>query len=348
MELDNDLSYSLLSVLLFFNITNVLLHSFGTYLLLTTYSTTKNEIQMLFLINLSVSEALINLFEIVRCILGMVTVPSSSSKLHESILDYVVIFSFTGISVVYYFVMFFLTFDRLMDIILNIRYPIFWSERKTKILLVVTWSTCITIAIIVSFLYAFKRFDWEKHFFQYFVPTANFSFLILAFTTYGFIFHKYAQAKKNPPFLSSYYKQTHTERTRNQYSAFRLFRKSRFFVSVWLIVTFITFMIVPDLLYLFIGIIQHNRTKGLQITCNISYAISNTLDAIIYIMLDCNVRKELLKKLKFCHDCWSSSRMSNNQHQDVLMQRNDTKMSYIRDENGGEETNTGESESVKL
>lgn len=301
------MNYVLLFSLLFLNALNVILHSIGAYLLLSLYATCKYKIQQIYLIHLSISECLINFLEIVRTVLDLINLNGDAKLIAEEIRHYTLILSFTGISVVYYFDMIYLTLDKLMDIVLNIKYPIYWNEHKTKRLLGVTWFLGILSSIIVSFSYKFLNFKWEPAFFKYFYPPIEITFILLAFVTYAFIFRKYTQAHRNLPGTIVSLDSSIDGRKRN---AFQLFRRSRFYIAVLLIITFLLFFVVPDLTYLSIAVIQKKKSEILTHICWICYAISNLADAYIYIFVQDKVRRTLLKKLPFCGESYNEKYIS--------------------------------------
>ena len=57
-------------------------------------------------------------------------------------------------------------------------------------------------------------------------------------------------------------------------------------------------MIIPDMTYLFVAVINNKDDEHLELTCMIFYAVSNLLDAAIYIYFLKDVRKFLLAKIK--------------------------------------------------
>ena len=73
-------------------------------------------------------------------------------------------------------------------------------------------------------------------------------------------------------------------------NALQIFRKSRFYISVLLITTFLRFVKVPDLVYLFVGILNKNDSSTLLTACWVSYAVANLSDAYIYIFMQRDVR----------------------------------------------------------
>ena len=278
--------------LLFLNLLNVFFHSIGVYLLTSMYPTCKRRIQQIYLINLSLTECLINLLEICRIISGIIPCKHSHVNIVDESRHYTLIVSFTGVSIVYYFDMVYLTFDRLMDVALNIKYPIYWNEKKAKYLLMTTWLIGFLTCLSVSLCYRFLDFSWEDAFFKFFYPPIEFAFIILALATYGFIFLRYRKSRINFP--GSIMVHTH------QPSTMQIFRKSRFYISLLLIVTFLVFMVAPDLTYLFYGIIYKSESEILMTSCWISYAIANLADAYIYIFVQPNVRRKFWTMFPFC------------------------------------------------
>ena len=65
-------------------------------------------------------------------------------------------------------------------------------------------------------------------------------------------------------------------------------------------------MATPDITYLLYGL-SDQRDDGtstkLQVCCWISYAISNLVDGYIYILLQADVKKLLMKKMSKCWCC---------------------------------------------
>lgn len=299
------MAHVLQSVLVSLNIANVLLHSIGIYLLVKIQQRNSGNIQTVYVINLSVCEAIMNFLELLRRIPSFFTIRADVESTISVVNEYIHIVMFTGISFVFYWVMIFLTLDRLLDILLNIRYPIYWNETKTKNLLGGTWFLGVMLCVTVSMLYYSIGFDWEDAFFKYFYPAISIGFIGLAIVTYGFIFKRYRRTRTNPvcfynnPIATNQNFNTIDTTTSNrQPNAWTVFRKSRFYISVLLILSFIFFMLIPDMTYLLYGIIHKKKDEVLVAACWISYAISNCVDAIIYIFLQADVRKLLWMKIR--------------------------------------------------
>ena len=92
-------------VLFLFNIFNVVIHSTGCFLLVSIYKLNKPNAkrkrspQQIYLINLSISEGLMNVVEIMRLILKYIPVSNEVSTYCVEIRHYLLIINFTGFMV---------------------------------------------------------------------------------------------------------------------------------------------------------------------------------------------------------------------------------------------------------
>ena len=77
-----------------------------------------------------------------------------------------------------------------------------------------------------------------------------------------------------------------------------IFRQSRFYVSACLILNFILFVAVPDLIFLVANIDNHEYVHQPAEALMILYNVSFLSDACIYIILHPPVRRLLLKKIR--------------------------------------------------
>ena len=287
-------------ILMVLNVANIVLHTCGTYLLYLVNKTYAKTAQQIFLIHLSISETLMNLIECLRRILDFILVFGITSYAIVEVRHYLQIISLTGISFMFYMVMVYITFDRLMNILLNIYYPLYWSVTKTKYLLYGTWCISLFVCVIICIAHYLVGYNWRDGTFTYFYPTVDIIFICLAVATYTLIFRKYKQSVMRRRKNKISRKRSVCART--QSSSFergrRLFQKSRFYIPVLLITSFILFTVASDLIYLFYGLVSGNESENLLIMCWISYAVSNLVDGIIYIFMHHHVNILFHKKRK--------------------------------------------------
>ena len=263
----------------------MVLHTTGSYLLICLYRDGQNKPEHLFLLNLSISEIVIAVLDILSEILKL-----SKNDLALNIKDYVDIANGYGISLVYYLCMMFLTVDRLLEIILSIKYYLYCDEKKAKRLLKVTWGLSILSCITISIVHGVTKADVFDPLYMYIYPTMDFIFIIIAFVTYVFLFRKY-RLSRIPPTQKS----APGSRKRRE-TALRVFRTSQFHVPVLLIATFLVFMIIPDLLNPF-GVTGSEESLVYKF-CIFSFGLAYLTDAVIYIFLSPAVKNLLLKNLR--------------------------------------------------
>ena len=218
----------ILSVL---NLVATILHILGCYLLVCQYKNGLQNSQQLYLINLAVSEGSVNFLQL------LTNYTSHNLYVLRQCQHYIKTVRGYGFVTVYYLTMIYLTLDKLFHIALNMKYPLYWNGDRTKMLLITTWVITISSAITVSVVHHFTGFEVLEVLDWYVYPTFNVIFLICAVIAYGFIFHKYKESRMPPvPYITG----------QRRESTYQIFRKSRFFIPVLLITTFIFFLAIPD------------------------------------------------------------------------------------------------------
>lgn len=293
------------------NILNVFLHTAGIALLLSASKTNvRNRLgeckQHIFLLNLSIAEVLFNFIKAVRVILFYI---DQESQVIETVRHYLLIVNFTAIWIQVCVALFGMTIDRLMNITLELKYPIYWNKSKSKNCLLIGWCVSACIGISISLAYLFFKFPWEEVFFLYVYPTIDASFILLAIVTYVLIFRKYKESQKFRE-LSMSMQSDAEEPLQNDTSnkkgkcSFLIFIKTRFYVPIMLVLTFLIFIVIPDLVYLTLGLHANLEHRNLILAgCWISYAVENFCDVIIYVFLQPNIRKHLTETMQMWYPC---------------------------------------------
>ena len=187
---------------------------------------------------------------------------------------------------------------------LSIKYTIIVTEERCKKLLCITWTLALLLCVaeVIYYHHNKYKFNWEDVLFMYVYPPVQLIFLTLSLVAYSFIFHAYKQAKHHRP-------GTLPGRIIRRQSSFQLFKSSRFFVYVLLVVTFFVFMLIPDVTYVLMAKVYDIHSDVLVTSCMICYAVSNLCDAFIYILAEKRVRQKWLEKLSGlfsrCCCCWT-------------------------------------------
>ena len=277
-------------ILLLLNLLNSFLHTTGFYLLICLYKEGNQEVQILFLINLSLVEGFVNITGFISQITFFYIKPSIIAN---EIYTYIWIINETGINFIYFMAIIYITVDKWLEILLNIKYFLYVNERKVKYLLTATWLTGLLFSIGLSVAVGVFKIDFEniqEELTKFYYPTFDFVFITVLIVCYVYIFRQFKQTRVKP------HLQQPSVTVRQ--STFLVFRKSKFFIPFLLTFTFVLFVIIPDLLYLFIVVISDNFSVELDTACYISYALSDLVDAILYIFLYGDVRRLLWRKIK--------------------------------------------------
>ena len=279
---------------------NIIFHSIGCYLLLKLYKNGKENVQQIYLINLSITHTLGNMFQLISRVLLMV-------KNGDTAYFCIIVILLTLFTFSYYMSMVYITVDKALDILLNIKYPLYWNEHRAKYLVYLTWLVGVLTSVFVFVLHYVGNITVENiadHMFLYVYPLFDFTFVVLAVLCYSFLFHKYKQSRFSPCCPQNNVKIFNCKFRAVTGRVLKIFRTSNFYISVLLILTFLIFMVIPNLVYLVYGVLGGNKSKTLDDTLLILFNISYLLDAWIYIFAQQPVRRMLFKKLRLSMRCY--------------------------------------------
>lgn len=299
----------ILSIILGVEIFNSTTHGFGAYLL-HALSRSDHDTQRLFLLNLACSEFLWNLVAIIRDAIRLAYLLICSYDKGHLVKAYFVVEMAlaTGVTYINYTAMLYLTVDRLLHIILHLRYDQYWNRRRTKILLGITWIFNIVLSAVFAILTYFKFgyvFAYTSSAISVYIPTGLFVlYVIVCVVTYYNMFMLHARSEQRS---ASHGSTTHAPTI----SLLKIFRKSRFFISVILIGSYMLLTVMPGLIRSMIILLKANENIRTYVSMYylISSRISHSVDGAIYIFLQSDVRKLLYKKVA-CKKRFNDSEIS--------------------------------------
>ena len=359
-------------VLALLNIINIIFHS-ASFLLLSYINKNKGDesCQQVYIVHLCVCEILINILILTLVILN-ITLPTDSPCMLGGVCDYISVIYFSAPFTVYFLLMCFITIDKLLEVVLHIRYPTYVNRSKAKVAAAVAWVTggvmgvqaCIYHAVVMGNKEGYvegllsHKMDHESHdmirsYFTFFYPLCHIMFTILSITTYTLIFHRFKQsryrpntqmmsnshtvaqrkssgkhkkAQKSSPTttniapsssrcsdtfkISSNKSNTFTNSTNsrslnNNYrqsrekSTFQVFLRSRFYVCILLVASYVMFVAVPDTVYLFYGILHHKeKEEVLHTACFVCSTVATTVDVYAYVFVQPSVKRTMWKLLR--------------------------------------------------
>ena len=265
----------------------VVAHIFTLYLLFCVHQNEKAGVQEWLVANLSTTAILINVLFIfcsIRLLPGV-----NSTGLERFCVGYRWSIVTTLMYFSYYLSMFYIVINKLLEVRLSIRHPVYCNTTNVKYLLAATWTAGLVICILVN-LTAESPSD------TYYMPIVisyvflDAVFICTAVTSSGYIFKRFRQSRIAPTAASGIPAE----------SFWKVFRNSRFYVSVVLVVTFIIFTVIPSVIWMVVAsslVSQCTTKKFIFRIVIIQYRTSFLADSLVYILTNTTVRSLLIKKI---------------------------------------------------
>ena len=257
----------------------VVIHTFGI-LFLTKYAKLFAKTQRLYFISLSTSTMLISTHHILTIIIDL------TDKLQRQKSWFVVIeiIHIYGIWFIYYITLIALTLDRFGEVFYNIKYPLYVTQKKTFVLIIVLWIFGICVAssfLILTFAYSvlpYKDKDYDDISQDYLYPILDTALVINALIVYTYIYIKLDRTNKLMPRFSRRSESQSSQKLLPCLCLIRRRNNQKFFVPALIIVTFIIFVCIPDAIRSAITI-----PPMLKRIATSMYSINMISDVIIYI-----------------------------------------------------------------
>ena len=291
------------SVLITFSFINILMHTIGCLLLINNCKQRrKTRVQTLYLIWISTTTIVKNILAIMLVILEL---PGLDHQWAVEFREYLGIL-FGSVVFVYYWFMFTLTSDRLAATILNFKYRRYWNLKRAKYLIASTIFINISVCIGMFILYStlgqkkFKQYYVSAIFYTYIPSILDLSFLILAIITYSIIFLRYIQSMRQPwrtlkrTSSSQSSRQSLNNKNKDRCS---LFFESRFLISLFIILSFVCFSVIPGLVFACFEIVGKQIPEKLLLFVYISFKLSDAVESVIYSFMQRSIKNELWRRM---------------------------------------------------
>ena len=267
-------------VLLFLGSLIAALHLLSLILLFTIKRSNMNGNQKYLLISLCLTEFCFGVSIVLRVIFHFLKMINAIKILH--------IFDMIPLYLVYLFIMIFITVDRLLEFRMNIKYSLYWSSKKTLIVLIIVFTTSISIFIFWVALQQSLVFEYREFVRNYVLPPFAAVFMILAIYTYYLIFKKLKENRTKNEMRTQNLKlqNSHLEIAKGR-------RTYRIFVPSLIIATFILFGIIPFVLLTLYYSAFSIKYEALHNAVLITFPLGWIVDAVIYIFSLKQVRRKL-------------------------------------------------------
>lgn len=276
------------------DITSVVLHSIGSYGLVAVCGQNRSKEQRLFILNLSICDALFNVLYIPSDSLYLVQL-YKSQKLNQSIAtvtnetfvedehsdiaiakNFIEISMYIGMNIMVYTSLSYITLDRLGKTVLGLMYNKYWNKRKTKRLIYSTWIIAFVMTVIAWIFEQHVESYWELVT-TYMYPLFDLMLIPIFLVTYVKIFLTYKRS---------------TERFSH------MCKRTFFVVPLLLMTSFCIFVIIPDLIHLSNAMEFMRMSKELHDGTKILYRMQFIMDAVIYIFVLRDVRQFISLRIR--------------------------------------------------
>ena len=283
-------------VLVILNILNLILQCTGAFLLISVFKNNHETVEMVYLINLSITGLIANIVilleECTYLISKSIGISPNHKIIFEDITHYFHITTYV-IFCAYYMQMIYITLDRLLVVLLNLRYPLYWNEMKSRKLLAATWLVAIVTSVSISIAHGQAGLDHQFIFIHYISPIYNIVFVVFSVGTYSYLFHQFRLTRMKPTTSAN----NALEKAQKE-STWQIFRKSRFYVSVLLVISFLLFMVIPNVITVFQRWALNRKSPAAIHFLKIFHQLLFLSNGTIYVLLQPNVRKILWRKLR--------------------------------------------------
>ena len=274
-------------------ISNIACHVVGVILLAHVHRYGRRSVHNLLLINVSVTNVVKSLMNILRLSTDITLFPNIVSN--NGSYEKVVTINAFALSLFYTFGFIFVTIDRLGLVLFTSSYFTYWSCAKSFCFLLGVWMFGV---LECSLVYVTHRDNLQKNnviFDSFIKTTSDFGFVFLALVLYVIILYKYGKTRKC--FRYS------TKPRHNQERILTFIDKSDFYVSIILISIYFLLDKVPESILLVLHICKRDGSEKLTLSFLFLSAIADTMVALVYIILRDDVRNVLVTKLKHTLCC---------------------------------------------
>ena len=134
-------------------IANIIVHSIGIYILRCLQKNGRGDVQSVYILNLSITELIINVTSFLRNLMKMAPIEAFQSELFKTMVTYSYIVDYTVLKFILYMSMLAITLDRLFLVTLSVFYPLYWNRKKARVVVLCIWSFAISLCIVTSILY---------------------------------------------------------------------------------------------------------------------------------------------------------------------------------------------------
>ena len=256
--------------------------------------------QNLYLISLTISEVILNSYH-----LYLKGVAMNYQIYRQKPFVAIEIFYYNTVWLVNLLTLLFLTLDRFAEVYLNIKYKIYITQRKTLFVISWMWITGLAAGVISILVERFGLLNPLKFSFTYIWPVLDSIILLNAIAVYLYIYKKLKECSHTDKTKvlnvshQSYSNNADDDDVRRKKGHPRnRFRKRKFFIPVFIMISFFFFIYIPDMTSFVTTNFFNMKTDvdTMKRIFMIMYSMNMISDVMIYIIMQRGIRAIIVKK----------------------------------------------------
>ena len=266
-------------ILLLLVVANIIFHCIGIHLLFVLKHNGQHTIHLMHLLNLCFLELFCSLVSLLTFVIKLIKF--NDCTVAKEIEIYINTFKGCLLLPTYFLTMVVILIDKVLEIMMNIRYAVIWNKKKAKMVITIVWMSSAAFYLAVSIVYRTTKINIMTYYPKYLMLPANMVYVVFALASYAYIFYNFNKSRMLPLGKG------------NKQSFYQVFRKSRFFIPLTLILIYIIFQAIPTILFVLLtGLV--NKTY-IRLYIAFSYNVAMLFDSWICIFLEPRVKQQLIK-----------------------------------------------------
>ena len=273
----------------------LIVHMFGIYFLIK-HSKFISSNQKLYLVSLISSDVLLATHHVVWefVLLRKPRLLSSSVYIITDIVHYDCIWIINLLTLI------FLTLDRFAEVYWTLKYPLYFTRKRTFYLIKIIWTIGIVLSVIMTCLYYLKKINYPTVTFMYIYTILDTSAVLIAIPVYYYIYRTCVKNRQKLPGTPKELKRNNTfiqDGPRNVLRKAHV-RKWKLFIPALIMTTFTIFIYIPDMTRFIKVYLLKEDVPWLVKSSKMMYSFNMISDAGIYIFMQRGVRQIISKKFE--------------------------------------------------
>lgn len=184
----------------------------------------------------------------------------------------------------------FILFNKLLEIMMNLRYYIFCDPKKVKVLIFTFWVLGTVLCVITLTAHHLATYEFHNVYILYQHLPSFVLFIVFAVPSYIYLFYKLNKSRLLPhDGLQKYFRYVP--------SFYKVFRRSQIFLPVLITLSFVFLHVIPHGIVMLYEMTNTEWPPSLHIYFQLSFDLMMICNALICILLEPRVQRQI-KRIK--------------------------------------------------